>query len=93
MSNFQERYVPGCYRDCKWCRGRGCPCCDEEADKDYKKAFPDGPKPIATYDTSNLAEMETLKRVFGVDSLNKAFGDGGGGLAEILGKLKSNEQV
>jgi hypothetical protein len=40
------------YRDCRWCQGRGCLYCKDEADKAYKAAFPDGPKPIATFDTS-----------------------------------------
>jgi len=40
------------YRDCKWCKGKGCLQCKNEADKAYKEAFPDGPKPIATFDTT-----------------------------------------
>lgn len=40
------------YRDCRWCRGKGCLYCKAEADKAYKHAFPDGPKPIATFDTT-----------------------------------------
>ena len=42
------RHVPGFYRDCPWCGGRGCLQCDAEADKAYKRQFPDGPKPILT---------------------------------------------
>lgn len=38
------------YRNCKWCGGAGCICCQGEADKAYKAAFPDGPKPIAIID-------------------------------------------
>lgn len=40
------------YRDCRWCKGRGCLACKSEADKAYKAEFPDGPKPIATFDNS-----------------------------------------
>lgn len=40
------------YRDCRWCGGRGCLACPGEADKAYKAAFPDGPKPIATFDNT-----------------------------------------
>lgn len=38
----------GIYRDCKWCGGAGCLACPGEAEKEYKRQFPDGPKPIAT---------------------------------------------
>lgn len=40
------------YRDCRWCKGRGCLYCKAEADKAYKAAFPEGPKPIATFDNT-----------------------------------------
>lgn len=48
------RFANGKYRDCKWCHGRGCNFCEAEADKEYKRQFPDGPKPIATFNTSGL---------------------------------------
>lgn len=87
------RYVPGKYADCRFCRGRGCPACDAEADKDYKAQFPDGPKPIFTAHIDNPDEMAELKRVFGRESLEKAFGEGGGGMQEILQKLKQKEST
>lgn len=37
------------YRDCRWCKGKGCLYCKAEADKAYKAAFPDGPQPMATF--------------------------------------------
>lgn len=46
------RFENGIYRDCKWCCGTGCLCCEAEADKEYKRQFPDGPKPIATFDNT-----------------------------------------
>lgn len=46
--SFQARFENGIYRDCKWCHGRGCLSCEGEADKEYKRQFPDGPKPILT---------------------------------------------
>lgn len=45
----QPRYENGIYRDCPKCRGIGCVSCPEEADKEYKRQFPDGPQPIATF--------------------------------------------
>jgi len=49
---FTPRFVNGIYRDCKWCGGRGCLQCPTEADKEYNRQFPDGPKPIATFPTT-----------------------------------------
>ena len=48
---MQERYneEKGIYRDCKWCGGKGCVCCPGEADKEYKRQFPNGPEPIAVF--------------------------------------------
>jgi hypothetical protein len=49
------------YRDCRWCRGRGCLYCKSEADKAYKAAFPNGPQPIATFDTSTPEGLEAAR--------------------------------
>ena len=91
MSGPRMRYEPGRYADCRFCRGRGCPSCDIEADKDYKAAFPDGPKPIFTAHLDKPEEMEELKRVFGRESLERAFSPGGGGMDEILHKLANKD--
>ena len=85
------RYEKGRYRDCRWCHGRGCSCCDAEAEKAYKEAFPDGPKPLATYRRDNHEEMEECRRVFGAESLRHAFGPDGDGMAEIMRKLRGDE--
>lgn len=57
------------YRDCRWCAGRGCIYCKGEADKAYKADFPDGPKPIATFDISTpegqAAAADFLKQITG----------------------------
>ena len=62
------RYEPGRYRDCTWCGGRGCACCDAEAEKAYSAAFPDGPKPLASYRRDNPEEMAECRRVLDEDS-------------------------
>lgn len=49
------------YRDCRWCQGRGCLYCKSEADKAYKAAFPDGIKPIATFDTTTPEGVAAAK--------------------------------
>lgn len=64
---FQPRFDRGVYRDCKWCQGRGCIYCEAEADAEYKRQFPDGPKPIATFERPAGESLETtLSRVLGV---------------------------
>lgn len=40
----------GIYRDCPICDGAGCDKCTEDADKEYKRQFPDGPRPILSVD-------------------------------------------
>jgi len=72
------------YRHCKWCRGNGCIFCHDEAEKEYQRQFPDGPKPIATFKTDDPADMERAKRAIGGDAIAKAFGPGGGGVEEII---------
>lgn len=48
------RFENGKYRDCKWCGGNGCLSCEAEADKEYSHQFPNGPQPIATFNTKEL---------------------------------------
>lgn len=50
---------------CKWCGGRGCISCDVEADRAYKKAFPDGPKPLATIMTDGKSPDEIGRELGG----------------------------
>lgn len=59
----QLRYENGIYRDCPRCRGIGCVFCPEEVDAEYKRQFPDGPKPIATFHLDNPEEVETVKEL------------------------------
>jgi hypothetical protein len=59
---FQKRYTPGRYQDCSWCRGRGCAACDGEAKKDYQKAFPNGPEPIASFQTDTPDGIAEAKK-------------------------------
>jgi hypothetical protein len=76
------------YRDCRWCGGRGCLACPAEADKAYKAAFPDGPKPIATFRLDTHEGQEKAHRAIGIEALQKAFGAGGGGMAEFMENLE-----
>lgn len=72
------------YRDCRWCVGRGCLYCENEANKAYKEAFPDGPTPLATF---TMAELPAAKEAIGADAIRKAFGPGGGGIAEVVANI------
>lgn len=56
--SFQPRFANGIYRDCKWCQGVGCVYCPTEADLEYKRQFPDGPKPIASFTHEELKTAE-----------------------------------
>lgn len=80
------------YRDCRWCKGKGCLYCKAEADKAYKAAFPDGPQPIATFDTSTPEGIEAAKQAIGADALKKAFGPGGGGISEIVANIAKSKE-
>ena len=84
---MQPRFANGTYRDCKFCGGTGCLACPSEVDKEYKRQFPDGPKPIATFNLADEKDIAKAKHVFGKDSLEKAFGLEGGGMTEIMEKL------
>lgn len=49
---MKARYRNGIYRDCRFCGGEGCLACPGEADRAYKREFPDGPQPIAVVSIS-----------------------------------------
>jgi hypothetical protein len=80
------------YVDCRWCGGRGCLQCEGEADKDYKMAFPDGPKPIATFKLDTPQGVERASRAIGREAIEKAFGPGGSGMAEFMANLEREGQ-
>lgn len=61
----------GRYRDCRWCQGRGCVSCKIEADKEYKRQFPDGPKPIATFSMEDI-QAGKLKGILSQEALESA---------------------
>lgn len=72
------------YRDCRWCGGRGCVYCESEADKAFKREFPEGPKPIATFDMTTPEGIEAARKAIGREAVEQAFGPGGGGMPEFL---------
>jgi hypothetical protein len=77
------------YCDCRWCQGRGCIYCKAEADK---AAFPDGPKPMATF-PATAEGMEAARKAIGIEAIRRAFGPGGGGISEIAENCKREGQA
>ena len=71
--------LKGAFHGCTWCGGRGCLQCDSEKEKAEKAAF----KPLFTADRNNPHDMELLKKHFGGDAIQKAFGPDGRGMVEI----------
>ena len=57
------------YVDCRWCRGGGCLQCEAEAAKAYGRAFPEGPKPLATFRLDNPADVERARRLIGPEAI------------------------
>lgn len=53
---------------------------EEELAAGYAAAFPDGPKPIATFRADVPEDVEAARSVLSPDALNRFFGPGGGGV-------------
>lgn len=52
-------------------------------DAEYARQFPSGPQPIFTASLDNPKDRDLMKQVFGREALERAFGEGGRGVAEI----------
>ncbi len=79
MTTPERTRLKGAFSRCRWCNGYGCLACDEERRKFEEQQS----KPIFTADRSDSEDMEALNRVFGLESLQHAFGPEGGGITEI----------
>ena len=88
---MHPRVENGVYRDCRWCNGKGCISCLEEAKADYEKQFPNGPQPIATFKIDNPKDMENMKQIFGAKAIKKAFAPDGNGMSGIMENLKNHD--
>lgn len=71
--------LKGAFLYCKWCGGNGCIHCDEERHKHELRK----PQPIFTARTDDPEDMAALRSLLGRGALERAFGPGGGGIAEI----------
>lgn len=59
------------YRRCKWCGGKGCLSCQAQADADYKKDFPNGLQPIATFDSTKAEGVAALRSCLSEEAMNE----------------------
>lgn len=65
-----------------------CPHCREAFDSAYNAAFPDGPKPIATFRLDDPADIERARAVLSPEALRRTFSPNGGGMAEFRKQLE-----
>lgn len=86
--SFQPRFANGIYRDCTFCRGKGCLACAGQAEAEYKRQFPDGPKPLATFRLDDPEDAAKCKELVGAEALEKHFGDGGEGIEGLMKALR-----
>jgi hypothetical protein len=76
------------YIDCRWCHGRGCLACESEAEKAYRRDFPEGPKPLATF----RRDDPRIRELLGPEAMNKHFGPGGGGITAFIASLPDDSR-
>ena len=79
MREPTRQQLKGAFPGCKWCNGTGCMGCDEERRKYQERRA----QPIFTADRNDPEDMEALRRVFGREALEHAFGPDGDGMAEV----------
>ena len=90
---FQPRFANGIYRDCPFCHGKGCLACPGEAHKEYKRQFPDGPKPLATFRIDDPADMAKVKDLIGAEAIASHFKEGGDGMRGLIEALRGAEKL
>ena len=88
---MNARFENGIYRDCKWCGGKGCLSCKAEADKEYNRQFPDGPKPLLTIKNEEFDHF-AISEATGGPSITDAHGELGGLAALIYELTKQKRQ-
>lgn len=87
--SFQPRYDEDkrIYRDCKFCGGKGCLACPGERDKEYKRQFPDGPKPLLTIKTEDFDKF-AISEATGGPSIEDAHGQLGRLVESIFTQIR-----
>lgn len=92
--------TPRDFVPCHWCGGgsatadRGCAACFNARERkikelaaEYAAAFPNGPQPLLTLDNSPEG-WDAMRRIIGKEAVEKAFGEGGGGISEIIANIE-----
>lgn len=90
MNSFKPRFENGIYRDCRWCGGKGCLSCPTEADKEYKRQFPDGPKPLMTLTVEEM-DSATISAATGGPGLKESHGELGELLASLFDQVRETK--
>ena len=67
-----------------------CQRCLDAFETSYRRAFPDGPKPIATFRADNPADIERARKVLSPEALNSFFGPGGGGMPAFMAAVEAS---
>lgn len=62
----------------------------EELDAGYAAAFPEGPKPIATFRLDSPEDVARAKAALSPEALTKFFGPGGGGMAAFQAAITAS---
>ncbi len=73
------------FSECEWCFGAGCNQCTVERKK-YEAELQeklDNPQPIFSAKTDNPHDMKLMKRFFGRNAVEHAFGEDGDGPLEM----------
>lgn len=79
------------YAGCRWRGGRGCLQCEGEFNEAYAAAFPEGLKPVATFKLDNPDDVARAHQLLSPDSLRAIFGSGGGGMQELMRRIKDTQ--
>lgn len=65
-----------------------CQPCLDAFEESYRSAFPDAPKPIATFRADSPEDMERARAFLSPEALNKFFSPYGGGMPALMEALE-----
>jgi len=68
-----------------------CTRCSEAFDAAYSAAFPEGPKPIATFRFDSPEDMERAGKVLSAEAMKRYFGPGGGGVEAFVQSVRDSD--
>lgn len=65
---------------------------ERELEEGYRAAFPEGPKPVATFRADDPASLERAKSVLSPEALNRYFGPDGEGMDAWMEAVEATSQ-